>query len=251
MREVVFTLTYEAGADRVADAFRENPDLVASSITCTVTEDGIWYLDRVTGPTDALAALDDVYLDPEYCNECLDAPRCHTTWTYDVLASDDRHRTIYAHGTNAEDCHSIPHLAATSVGDGLLYDTGRQGAEYEWRILLPEAAPVGDLFERIRAEMRPGIHLELDRLDEPVHWGGDATTAADVPAEQRALLIEAVERGYFETPRRVTTRDLAESLDVPQSTVQYRLARATAWLAERFVAATSVGTGGGRGDRGW
>lgn len=248
MREIVFTLTYDEGADRVADVFLEYPDLVASSLTCTVTGDGIWYLDRVTGTADALDALDDVYLDPEYCNECLDATRCHTTWTYDVLTSDDRGRTIYAHGTDAEDCHSVPHLAASFIGDGLLYDTSRQGGKYEWRILTPETAAVGDLFDRIRAEMRPGIHLELDRLDEPVRWGPDAATTADIPVEQRTLLLEAVDRGYYETPRRVTTHELAASLDVPQSTVQYRLARAEALLAERFVTRTLSGAKNGSSD---
>jgi predicted DNA binding protein len=49
------------------------------------------------------------------------------------------------------------------------------------------------------------------------------------------VLEAAVDRGYFETPREVTLDELAADLDLPGSTVSYRLRRATAELAKSFV----------------
>jgi predicted DNA binding protein len=45
-----------------------------------------------------------------------------------------------------------------------------------------------------------------------------------------------VEHGYYETPRNVDVGELADHLDVPRSTLTYRLRRAEAALAERHVA---------------
>jgi predicted DNA binding protein len=60
-------------------------------------------------------------------------------------------------------------------------------------------------------------------------------TVADLPHEQREALRTAVGMGYYETPKATTVADVAEALDVPRSTLQYRLQRAEAWLARQFV----------------
>ena len=235
MREFVFRVTYDRGADPVTDVFINHPKVMSKSLTCTVTSDSIWHLDRITGPEEALEVLDGVLLNPAHCNECLDAEHCHTNWEYDVLSRGTASRTVYAYGTEADDCHSIPHLAATTVGEGLLYDTKRQADQYTWRILMPADANVGELYDGIQTEMRDGLQLSLDHLADPTHWGDDVVSLADVPYEQRELIKEAVACGYYETPRDITTQGLADELGLPQSTVQYRLARAEAWLATRFA----------------
>jgi len=241
MQEFVFTVTYDRGADRVADGFIEYPDVMMTSLSCTVASGSIWYLNRITGPESALDRLDDVLLDPSRCNECLDAERCHTEWTYEVLSSGRTSRTIYAYGTEGGDCHSVPVFAATHLGDGLFYDAERRGDQYRWRILVPEDAAVGQLYDALRSELREGIELGLDHLSEPTRWGDTVVSLVDLPYEQRATLRAAVERGYYETPRETTTRELAEDLDIPQSTVQYRLSRAEAWLATEFAAELTWG----------
>ena len=228
-------MAYERGSDPIADVFIEYPDVSMKSLTCSVTTDSIWYLNRITGPAEALEALDDVFLDPTHCNECLDAEQCHTTWTYELLSSGQTSRTVYAYGTGGDDCHSIPVLAATHIGDGLVYDTERRGDQYKWRILMPDNANVGELYDHIQTDLRDGLRLRLDHLTDPAHWGDTVVSLADIPYEQREVLTEAVERGYYKTPREITTQELADELDIPQSTVQYRLARAEAWLATEFV----------------
>lgn len=55
-------------------------------------------------------------------------------------------------------------------------------------------------------------------------------------ARQREVLSLAVERGYYETPRRCSLTDLADELDVAKSTASEVLHRAEGSVIERFVA---------------
>lgn len=241
MQEFVFTVSYDRGSDPIADIFIEHPEVVMTSLSCSVTKDSIWYLNRITGPATALKQLDDVFLDPSHCNECLDAEQCDTQWSYELLSSGETSRTVYAYGTEGDDCHSIPVLGVTHLGDGLFYDAKRSGDQYQWRILVPDDAQVGNLYDTINSELRDGLRLHLDHLSEPTQWGDTVVSLADIPYKQRMVLKEAVEQGYYETPRALTTQELADELDIPQSTVQYRLSRAEAWLATEFVSEMTWG----------
>lgn len=240
MQEFVFTVTYDEGSDPIADVFIEYPDVLMTTLSCSVTAESIWYITRLTGPAAALDRLDDVFLDPTHCNECLDAERCTTDWKYELLSSGETSRTVYAYGRDGDDCHSIPVLGVTHLGDGLFYDAERRD-QYRWRILVPDDAVVGELYDRVNGALRDGLRLRLDHLSEPTRWGDTVVSLADIPYEQRSTLREAVDRGYYETPRSVTTQELAEELDVPQSTVQYRLSRAEAWLATEFASEVAWG----------
>ncbi len=68
----------------------------------------------------------------------------------------------------------------------------------------------------------------------------DGTQGALSP-EQEAALRAAVEHGYYESPREVDVGELAEHLDVPRSTLTYRLRRAEEQLAKQYVAGSRVG----------
>ena len=58
--------------------------------------------------------------------------------------------------------------------------------------------------------------------------------------EQDSALRAAVEQGYYKTPRAIETYGLAEKLDVPGSTLSYRLRRAEAQLAAAYVKQTPI-----------
>lgn len=241
MQEFVFTVTYDRGSDPIADVLIDYPDVVMTLVNCSVTEDRIWFLNRITGPSAALERLDEVFLDPSHCNECLDAELCDTNWTYELLSSGETSRTVYSYGTDGDDCHSIPGLGVAHLGDGLFHDAERRGDQYRWRMLVPEDAKLGGLYDTIDAGLRDGLRLRLDHLKEPTRWGDTVVSLADIPYEQRTMLRAAVERGYYETPKEITTQELADELDVPQSTVQYRLSRAEAWLATEFASEVAWG----------
>ena len=68
--------------------------------------------------------------------------------------------------------------------------------------------------------------LDLAEPDAPGRWRGDVTPA------QREALVVANERGYFDVPRRVTTRELAAELSVSHQALSERLRRATGNLVD-------------------
>ena len=50
MREFVFTVEYENGADGVMDPFIEYPDLYARSMEIQATSEAVWGIEKVVGP---------------------------------------------------------------------------------------------------------------------------------------------------------------------------------------------------------
>lgn len=237
MREFAFTVEYESGSDRLMDVFIDHPGLMARTVTCSVTADSVWRIDRLTGSAAALDALSGSYFDVESCDECLHDGDCHVRQEYETLSGAATTRTVYAYQTDIDGCHSIPYLAAEHLGDGLLYEAIRRENRYEWRILMRDDDAVGELYDALQGGLRDGLTLSLRHLGSPTHWCDQAITAADLSYEQRAALEAAVEHGYYETPRTVGVEELADRLGMPRSTLQYRLRRAEAWVASGFVEA--------------
>ncbi|MGQ4555705.1 helix-turn-helix domain-containing protein [Halobellus sp. GM3] len=232
MRELVFTVQYESGVDRLMDRFIDSPDVRAVSTACFSTTQSMWRVDHLLGSEDALDRIQRVYLDEEWCNECLHAENCESRRRYELLGRRSAHRVIYTHREEVDLCHSIPYLAAEYVGDGVLLRTERQRDEYQWRALLPSGRRLGTLFDTIESRLRDGLSLEMKQLTEVSDWAPRAPVTARLPAEQRAVLEAAVDRGYYAVPRETTIEELADDLDVPRSTLQYRLQRAEQRLIE-------------------
>lgn len=235
MRELEFTIKFERGADDIMDLFMEYESLRARSTSCFANDYSMWRVDHVVGPEEALERLDPLYLDETVCNECLDDRRCDSHREYQVLDEGPEYRLVYTRRDEIERCHSIPYLAVDHVGDGVLQEAERRGREYVWRLLMPEACRVGELYDDIEANLRPGLRLELGHVSEPRNWIGSDALDADLSVDERRVLEYAVAEGYYRTPRETTISELSEDLDVPRSTVQYRLQRAEQHVIEHAV----------------
>ena len=74
-----------------------------------------------------------------------------------------------------------------------------------------------------------GIPYEVDVVTE--HPDLDST----LTEKQQTLLLEAVERGYYDTPRRCTLTDLARELDMSKSTASETLHRIEEAIVKQFV----------------
>jgi hypothetical protein len=74
-----------------------------------------------------------------------------------------------------------------------------------------------------------GLAYSLDRLYESVE------TASPLTPNQREVLLAAVRDGYYDTPRRTTLTELAESLDVAKSTLSETLHRAEEAVIKAFI----------------
>ena len=102
---------------------------------------------------------------------------------------------------------------------------------------MPADRNAGALYDAIAEQLRDGLSLELEQIAERSDWS-DRTltlTLARLPYEQREALEAALDHGYYTTPRQVTICELSDALDVPRSTLQYRLRRAEATVVEQFV----------------
>ncbi|SEO91262.1 HTH DNA binding domain-containing protein [Halogranum amylolyticum] len=240
MREFVFRISYDYGVNPVMDVFMQYPSAHARTVTCHVSANGVWRIDRIAGPTEALDRIDDVYDSYDGCVECLAADHDHPDWEYELLDADRHTRTVYMYRTT-NDCLSVPCLAAEYLADGVLTASERRNDVYEWHLLMRTDEGVSDLYERLETELRDGLELQFEQLGDPAYWVDRTVSVAELPYEQRVAVEAAVANGYYETPRELSLSELAEAIDVPRSTLQYRLQQAESWIVTRFVEDSALG----------
>ncbi|WP_256390927.1 helix-turn-helix domain-containing protein [Natronoarchaeum rubrum] len=81
-----------------------------------------------------------------------------------------------------------------------------------------------------------GEQLETFGLDFEVEFVRERVDSSRLLTDrQRELLVEAVERGYYDTPRRCSVTDLAEAVGCAKSTCSETLHRAEERVVKRFV----------------
>lgn len=232
---LAFALEYEPGADRVADAFRDEPELSARSLAVAVTPDHCWRVDRLVGPTDAVDAAAAAVERHGHAADCLEASGCGRDQAVEVLYRDPTSRILFTSWARTDRCTSIPHLALDHLGPGVLFATERNEDRYEWQILLPSDAKLGPLYDSLQAHRDEGVELALRQITDESAWLSAYSGRPALPYAQYETLREAVDRGYYETPREITVEELAAELGMPRSTLSYRLRRAEAELANSFV----------------
>lgn len=235
MREFVFTVEYEKGANEVMDLFIEHADLYARSMEINATSEAVWGIDKVVGPTTVLDELDDrlerVASDPNTTGMC-GAPV--TEYEYTILSSNSESRKIHSLRREGDGPRSIPLVAANHVGEGLIMRSERRGDQFRWRLLIDE--PVAAIHEKVRENLREGLSLTVERLGTPPCLLEDGRVQQTLTPEQKSALEAAIERGYYEEPRQQSVTEIAADVSVSRSTFQYRLNRAEAWLAQQFAA---------------
>lgn len=239
MREVVFIVEYEKGADEVMDLFIENPGLHARSMEIHATSESVWGIDKIVGPDGVLNEFDDrlkrATSDPNATGMC-GAPI--TEWHYDILSSNPESRKIYSLRREGDGPRSIPLVAAKHVGEGLILRSERRGAQSRWSLLVDDT--VAEIHDEIRENLRDGLSLTVERLGQPPCLLEDGRIQRDLTPEQKSALEAAVEHGYYDVPRQQSVTEIAADSGVSSSTFQYRLNRAEAWLAHQF-ATDSIG----------
>lgn len=237
MRELVFTLEYEPGCNAVANVLADYPEARIRSLSLHATPESLWRVDHATGDADALADLEETFLTADYYADCLATDHCGAAQTTQVLEHTDETLVLYSYWERTPACESVPHIALDHLGDGTLFETRHEGREYTWRIIHSGKGDVRGFFDELDDAVGECAEMEIVRLTDAGAPTADVDDGGEhLTAEQEAALQAAVEHGYYETPRDVDVGDLAELLDVPRSTLNYRLRRAEAHLARRHVA---------------
>lgn len=235
MREFEFVVHYGPGADSLMDVFHDHPGLTARTSECTTTTDAMWRVDHLRGPATAISAAEEIFIDHDRCNECLDDHACDTYREYHVLDREATSLTVYTYRREIQDCHSVPYIVTDHVGEGAIFEASRSGGEYRWKVLYPEDQPVSELYDAIETELREGLSLEVSHLTEAGRWDPISQAEADLSPDARGVLEAAADAGYYERPRETTVGKLSEELDVPRSTLQYRLRNAEDAVLSQFV----------------
>lgn len=235
LREFTFTLTYEPGEDPVADVFHEYPNLRAATIDVAVGRTSYVRLVHLTGPPTATDHLQTVLEDRDYLPRAIGTERCCGTSTAYRLECAPRQRLVYAYVADICDCHSIHNIASTYLEPGTIFEHRHRAGRERWRLLMRSDAAVGELFDHVEAACRPDVTVEIGHLGEATEWHGDAFVDADLTGSQRRALAHAAANGYYERPREVTIEELADELDVPKSTLSYRLRMAESRLVKRYL----------------
>jgi predicted DNA binding protein len=241
MREIVFALEYEPGCNRVADALAEHPEAHVRSLSLHATAERLWRVDHATGTPDALDAIEDAFLTSDYYADCLATEDCGATQTTRVLDRTDDRLVLYSDWERTPACASVPHIARDHLGDGVLFETRHEGHHYTWRLIHSGEGDVSAFFDDLAAAVGESAQMEILRTADTTASMRDSDgKQGDLSPEQEAALRAAVEHGYYESPREVNVGELAEHLDVPRSTLTYRLRRAEEQVAKQYVAGRRV-----------
>jgi len=233
MRELVFALEYDPGRNRVADTLADHPAARIRSLSLHATDESLWRVDHATGGADALADIEEAFLTADYYADCLATADCGATQTTEVLDRTADTLVLYSRWKRTPDCASVPHIARDHLGDGVLFETRNEGRHYTWRIIHSGKGNVAAFFDALEGAVGDGARMEMLRISDTGAQADDGGNG--LSPEQESALRAAVEHGYYESPREIAVGELADHLDVPRSTLTYRLRRAEEWLAKRYA----------------
>jgi len=235
MREFVFTLTYDSGADPVMDAFAAAPNARATALVCPVAESAVWRLDTVTGPPETVERVTALITDEERDLFSVSDRGCVGRRYSDVLSASARRAVVYTRVSEATRCDAVSLIARRYLTGGVFAEVTRRESEERWRLLTESDERVGMLYDTLGGSLRDEISFRFEHLEDATEPPSNPFASLSLRPEQQQVLELAAEMGYYETPRETTLDDLAAELDCPRSTVSYRLRRAEAQLVSSFI----------------
>ncbi len=238
MREFTFDIRYERGADPLMELFTEYPELRSRTIAGTTGDRSVLRVERFSGPALALELAEELRNDPEVYYAGVTEGSRSVEQRHTVLERTDSEVVIYSHLRETRAPQSIYTISRRYLGEGTIFEVRRETGVAHWRLLIGSEENLGLLYDVLGAKLRPGLEFVMGQVGDAGDWGDRILPAVGLTSEQYVALHAAVESGYYETPREVTLDELAEELDVPRSTLSYRLRRAEAELAEAFVRST-------------
>jgi predicted DNA binding protein len=235
MRELVFELEYEEGAGPLMDIFRDCPELTSTSIASCVDRDCCWIVERFVGPAPELDEIEQIRCNKDGAREETTERECGAKRHPTVLERSPTTLVTHLFVESLHTCDSVYALAARLLEPGVVIQSRRRNNCQEFRILVRSEENVEIFYERFQERLREGISAKFGHLGSVDQWSYDSLATVSLPEEQRSTLRTAAENGYYETPREITLDELAEEMDLPRSTVSYRLRQAEAALTKGYL----------------
>jgi predicted DNA binding protein len=235
MREFAFRIIYEEGADQLMDTLMQNPETQSSALLCSMSDDAFWRLDRIAGPSGPVSNIKSMLSDESYDGFSVSDRTCQGNQYSDVLEDTADSCVVYTHFECTGHCDTVPLIATRYLSGGVLFEVTRQNDSEHWRILMQDDEKVGMLYDTIGATLRDGLTFRFDHLQDASEPPMNPFTSPSLRPEQQQVLETAAQHGYYETPREVTLDEIASLLEIPRSTVSYRLRRAESELINSFL----------------
>ncbi len=234
MREFAFKLNYDKGADEFMDLFLEEPSLTAQSINASSSRDCHWLVERFVAPEPVLDKVEAIRCSTGRPKEEMTESTCGAVRHPSVLERSATSLVTYMFVERLHTCNSVYAIAARRLERGFIIQSQRRGDTHETRILTRSNENIEEFYESLRESLADGISADFGHFNGVSQWNFDSLASVSVSQEQRKMLRKAINHGYYETPRQITTAELAETLDVPQSTVSYRLRQAESQLVKGY-----------------
>lgn len=235
MREFVFDIRYDPGADELIDIFIETPEARSTAFLCSMGNGQLWRLDRITGPAPVVEEATALLTDPAYNQLSISNRGCGGRRYSDILENGSRRALVYNYFENLVHCDSVPTLTNRYITGGLLFEVTRQENTERWRIFMEDDKKVGLLYDTLGGSLRDGLTFRFGHVRDASGPVLSLFDSVSIRPERSRVLELAAERGYYETPRETTLEELAAELDWPRSTVSYRLRKAEAALVEEYL----------------
>lgn len=236
LRELTFRLEYAPDGDRITTILRQHETLELSTIDVVLGTGSYTRLVQLTGDPDAADRLQTALEDRDYCPRAVDPEACGGQWSWYRLECAPRRRLIYVYADEIQSCPAVEALAATSLNCGTICESRHCGQTAWWRLLMRSDEAVSTLYDRLHEALEDeDVILEMGHLGTATEWHGDGIVDVGLSGPQREALEAAASHGYYERPRESTLEALASTLDVPESTLSYRLRMAESTLVKRHL----------------
>lgn len=142
---------------------------------------------------------------------------------YEVILDDENNgRRLYRLEWDVENDDLIQ---AIIEFDGAVLDAEGTHRNWDFRIRFRERESLSE-FKRYCDDN--GVRMRIKRIYNPIEFSGDSRTG--MTSTQAKTLVDALEAGYFDIPRKTSLVKLSESYGVSDQAVSERLRRATAEL---------------------
>lgn len=235
MRELLISVEYEETVDPLMDVFRNHDsELTADALASCTDRDKSWLVERFEGPESALDQIKRIRCDPDAPREEMTATQCDASRQSHLLERSPTTLVVHTFVKGLHTCDSVIALAGRFLDPGFVVQWHRRGSRNNFRMLLQSDQNVNVFCERVEEHLKDGISFQFGRLGDVDWWSHDSLSPVTLPQEQRETLRMAVNEGYYETPRKINVGELAEQLEIPQSTASYRLRQAEAKLAKGY-----------------
>lgn len=223
------------------DIFHEYPTLWTSSIDISTGDQSCVRMMQITGTPEALDELQAALERREYLprtvsgQQCCGDGQCQGISTSYEFECAPRRRLLYVYVEQLCACPSVHSIVARHLPKGTICEHSQNDGHAWWRLLMQSDEGLGTIRDQLQAAVGDDVSIEFGHVTRATEWSSEQFVDTSLDGGQQQAITNAVQQGYYERPREITIEELAAQLDIPKSTLSYRLRIAEATLVKEYV----------------